>query len=99
MAGGYTDETNEIWVLTIKNEQGMERRDNQITAAWETIPVPSTAVEPRAYHSATLIANRYLLIIGGMTSRESILNEAILDTNTWTWTNQPISMFGDGKPR
>lgn len=98
MAGGYADETNEVCLLTIKDEQGMERRDYQITAAWETIPLPPTAVEPRAYHSATLIANRYLLIIGGMTSRESILNEAILDTNTWTWMNQPISTFGDGKP-
>jgi hypothetical protein len=40
----------------------------------------------RAYHTATLVFDRYLLILGGMQSSQSIWNPALLDTHTWRWT-------------
>jgi len=39
----------------------------------------------RAYHTSTLLLDRYLVVIGGMKATGSIVNEAILDTKTWTW--------------
>jgi hypothetical protein len=39
----------------------------------------------RAYHAATLLFDRYLLIMGGMQSRGSILNPILLDCHSWTW--------------
>jgi hypothetical protein len=40
----------------------------------------------RAYHTATLLNNRYLYIVGGMTMQAgSILDPICLDCTTWTW--------------
>jgi len=39
----------------------------------------------RAYHSATLLMDRYLVIVGGMRVTGSVMREMILDTHTWTW--------------
>jgi hypothetical protein len=97
-SGGYSDETNEVWLLNIKDE--LQRGgESQITASWEMVPTnnPEFAV-PRAYHTATLLGDRYLVVIGGMMWRQSILSEAILDTHTWTWLDQQISTHGDKKP-
>jgi hypothetical protein len=99
-SGGYSNETNQVWLLTVKDEPPKNPGESsQLTASWEMVPTTNPQLAaPRAYHTATLIAGRYLVIIGGMMWRESILTEAILDTQTWTWSNQRISTFGDEKP-
>jgi hypothetical protein len=80
-AGGYSNETNEVALLTIFEKQGqppfakwtvIETNDNQSSLG-------------RAYHTATLLMNRYILFVGGMRSHGSILQNSILDTQTWTW--------------
>jgi len=81
--GGYSQETNEVWVLTIRDEEHTDGMLSQ-TASWERIRTKGM-VRPRAYHTATLINDRYLVVIGGMTEQGSILEESILDTHTWTW--------------
>lgn len=81
-SGGYSGETNQVCVLRV-NE------DNVVN--WETIETNGTPPMARAYHSATLVQNRYLVILGGMTTRGSILQEAILDTQTWTWLDKNIT--------
>jgi hypothetical protein len=58
----------------------------ELTATWQVIHANNFCA-PRAYHSATLIAQRYLVVIGGMSGAGSIRNESILDTQSWTWIN------------
>ena len=89
-AGGYSGETNQVCVMRLNNE-------NQVD--WQVVETNGTAPMARAYHSATLVENRYLVIIGGMTTRGSILQEAILDTQTWTWLDKSVSTVAtSGKP-
>lgn len=98
-AGGYSNEVNQVWLLTVRSI--LDELDNRwnTTASWELVPTTNPQCgAPRAYHTATLVAGRYLVILGGMMWRESILGEAILDTQTWTWISDPISTFGDDKP-
>jgi hypothetical protein len=85
--GGYSHETNQLALLTIRHVEG-----EQPTARWEQI-VPNNPQQPtaRAYHTATLLNGRYLLVVGGMMWRESIIDECILDTHTWTWITTPIT--------
>jgi hypothetical protein len=40
----------------------------------------------RAYHTANLLFDRYLVVLGGMQTANSVWNPAILDTRTWTWS-------------
>lgn len=90
-AGGYSGETNQVCLLRL------DENDNSVD--WETIETHGTPPMARAYHSATLAENRYLVILGGMTTRGSILQEAILDTQTWTWLDTNISnVMATGKP-
>ena len=98
-SGGYSNETNEVWLLTLRTERNNEN-GVRLMASWEMVPTyHSHLATPRAYHTATLVAGRFLVIIGGMMWRESILSEAILDTHTWMWIDHPISTAGnDGKP-
>ncbi|KAG7367608.1 galactose oxidase [Nitzschia inconspicua] len=85
--GGYSHETNQLSLLSIRQVEG-----GQPTARWEEIqPTNPQLAMPRAYHTATLLNGRYLLIIGGMMWRESILAECILDTQTWTWIDTTIT--------
>jgi hypothetical protein len=85
-AGGYSAETDQVFVLTLtQNEDGRD------IVHWEEKTISGPSAAARAYHSATLVQDRYLVIIGGMTTRGSILQEAILDTQTWTWVDQNIS--------
>jgi hypothetical protein len=58
----------------------------ELTATWQVIHAKDFCV-PRAYHSATLVAQRYLVVIGGMSDAGCIRNESILDTQSWTWIN------------
>ena len=90
-AGGYSAECNQVRLLTLEEDNNCR---------WETIePQGSNPATPRAYHSASLIHNRYLVLIGGMEERGSVLIESILDTKTWTWLNDPVSQpLADPKP-
>ena len=91
---GYSAETNEVYVLTLTQDD--EGRD---VVHWERKVTSGCPPVARAYHSATLVQDRYLVIIGGMTTRWSILQEAILDTQTWTWVDKDISNhMGSMKP-
>jgi hypothetical protein len=79
-------------MLTLKDE------GNRVSAVWEVVPTQNSQfAPPRAYHTATLVGGRYLVIIGGMMHRDSILGEAILDTHTWSWLDRSISC-ADEKP-
>ena len=93
-AGGYSAETNEVCVLTLTQDD-----DGRDVAHWESKVTSGCPAVARAYHSATLVHDRYLVIIGGMTTRGSVLQEAILDTQTWTWVDKNISNpMGSMKP-
>jgi len=88
-AGGYTGETNQVCVLHVRD----------IVAEWENIITSGEPPVARAYHTATLIQGRYLVIIGGMATNGSILQEAILDTLTWTWHDKAVAnATTSGKP-
>ena len=96
-SGGYSDETNQVALLSIRQET----ENGPWKAEWKDLPTQNSHLaHPRAYHTATLIQDRYLVIIGGMMWRESIIKEAILDTNTWTWVDRSITseMLSDEKP-
>lgn len=69
-SGGYSNETNEVSILVLKEEERTEGGVQRLTADWHVIqPQNSTVATPRAYHSATLVAGRYLVLIGGMTRK------------------------------
>lgn len=89
--GGYSAMTGQVAVLQLTKDQNEEWR-----AIWEVKECTVPAVEysrnvlARAYHAAQLVLDRYLVIMGGMSSRArgSILNPAVLDTRTWTWLDE-----------
>lgn len=92
LSGGYSAETNDVALLTVEEQAG---QPNRFSAQWRVIPTqnPQFGVG-RAYHTATLLAGRYLLILGGMTGSGCIVSEAILDTQTWTWLDPSRIMSG-----
>jgi hypothetical protein len=94
--GGYSHETNEVWVLTVYDEWKTEERRAIHTVDWQKVETTGFKPQARAYHTATMIHDRYLLIIGGMTSDGCVMEEAILDTHTWEW--QDISLATTGHP-
>lgn len=68
-SGGYSHETNNVWILSLKTER-TEFGDERLTADWQVVrPQNSNLATPRAYHSATLVAGRHLVLVGGMTSK------------------------------
>jgi hypothetical protein len=127
-AGGYSHETNQVAILTIKETDATMSKKTGVSARanWEIQQTQNSDVGvPRAYHTATLLCDRYLLVTGGMmckfsselflfcflfseqyqilvntiiviaylnffVGRGSIMNVAILDTETWTWVDKPI---------
>jgi hypothetical protein len=93
--GGYSHETNDVWVLSLGSKWSAEN-GFIYSATWERIETTGILPKARAYHTATLIHDRYLVIIGGMTSEGSCMEEAILDTTTWTWFD--ISLASRGEP-
>ncbi|CAJ1907152.1 unnamed protein product [Cylindrotheca closterium] len=103
-AGGYSNEVNQVWLMTARSEKVDDKNSpnplpRSTSVSWDLIQTTNPQCgAPRAYHTATLIAGRYLVILGGMMWRESILSEAILDTQTWTWITDPITSFGNDKP-
>ena len=91
-SGGYSNETHHVAVLTMDYENR--------SANW-TLPAPSFgAVLPaslsRAYHTATLLLGRYLIILGGMKSHSSTMYPVCLDTHTWRW--HEVITTGDKTP-
>lgn len=98
-SGGYSSECNIVKLLTLaklkdEGNGGIETFKCQ----WQSINArnSSSFAQPRAYHTATLLNKRYLLVLGGMTEEGSILDEAILDTSTMTWLDQSRIMDGMG---
>jgi hypothetical protein len=82
-SGGYSNETGQVAVLTLARQEG-----TTTTASWHVQPcrVPSPRFTwARAYHTATLLHGRYLMVTGGMISTGSIWCPVVLDTVTWTW--------------
>lgn len=86
--GGYSMETDEVAVLTVQ-----ELRPNEFQVSWEARRCTfqsgedeeAGALVARAYHTATLLNGRYLLVVGGMQEEESMLEPVILDTERWIW--------------
>ena len=95
--GGYSGESNEVWVLTIVDYDYEDDTLDQF-AVWEKIETHGSSPRARAYHSATLIHDKYLVIIGGMTELGSCVEESVLDTQTWTWIDIRLACKG-GAPR
>ncbi len=96
--GGYSGETNEVWVLTIVDYDYEDDSLDQF-AVWEKMETQGPSPRARAYHSATLIHDRYLVIIGGMTQLGSCIEESILDTKTWTWIDMELKCKGEPRGR
>jgi hypothetical protein len=96
-AGGYSHETNQVALLTLTETElsstiAKKRSSKVMQFSYEAIPTTNASLgTARAYHTATLLVNRYLVVIGGMMWRGSFLKEAILDTHTWTWLEQDIT--------
>jgi hypothetical protein len=99
-SGGYAHETSLVAVLTIdaNTNRGMGPR---FQATWRFVPQKfattneqelkelnrvGSLILGRAYHTATLLENRYLYVVGGMKSVVgSVLDPICLDCETWTW--------------
>jgi hypothetical protein len=96
--GGYSGESNEVWVLTIVDYDYEDDTLDQF-AVWERIETQGPTPMARAYHSATLIHDRYLVVIGGMTHLGSCMEESILDTKTWTWIDMRLNCKGEPSGR
>jgi hypothetical protein len=97
-AGGYSHETNQVALLTLTETEltsAMAKGTKVLQFSYDAIPTTNASLgTARAYHTATLVAQRYLVILGGMMWRGSFLKEAILDTNTWTWLEHDITTIG-----
>ena len=75
-------DTNDV--CNVQEQQ--QRTGPNLMATWQQVTTKNNdSVTSRAYHTATLLSSRYLLIVGGMMFRESIMNPCILDTHTWSW--------------
>ncbi|KAL3925228.1 MAG: hypothetical protein SGILL_000553 [Bacillariaceae sp.] len=86
-AGGYSHETNEVALLTITARPGEDP-----TANWTIIEAKNAGVIlPRAYHTATLLWDQYLYVVGGMRSSGSIMEPCLLDINEWRWCRSMVS--------
>ena len=95
-AGGYSSETNEVALLEITQPKNMAEPPS---AKWTIIDTQDNFLStPRAYHTATLLMDRYILFVGGMQENGSVLKESILDTHTWTWLKQLRPFEGGPKP-
>lgn len=99
-SGGYSGETSEVAVLELSFEP-----TTGLKAHWrvmQCIPQSGESDEEnihrrmaaRAYHTATLLQDRYLLIMGGMKSDLSVFDPRILDVNAWVWVNVAVGTGG-----
>lgn len=85
-SGGYSDECNDLMLLTVEEDDEFRCP----VCRWESVVgTNSHLATPRAYHTATLIDGRYLVVLGGMTERSgSILDFSVLDTRDWIWLDK-----------
>jgi hypothetical protein len=106
-SGGYFNESDQVALLTVTEENVQQPLDGTTTPTATTNATSGKQLQAeyrvmnitnplfgigRAYHTSTLLNGRYLLVLGGMVSNNgSILEESILDTRTWTWIEQPIT--------
>ena len=94
-----------MWLLTFLDFIDDNNLQYTVPPSWEKIETSktrgySTYQNSRAYHTATLVCDRYLVIIGGMGHERSTDDVAILDTQTWTWIDNDIKRINDdGTPR
>jgi hypothetical protein len=92
-SGGYANQTDQLAILhfdaarwtahweiaSYRQEQdGVVMPEGEEDMMW-------TFMKARAYHSAALLAHRYLFIVGGMQANGSLLIPLLLDCTTWTW--------------
>jgi len=94
---GNDDNTDMTQQEDLPNEgRGQEEELSSVLhASWEVIETknsPPAEYLARAYHTATLLKGRYLVIIGGMKSSKSLLDVAILDTKTWVWIHDILEI-------
>lgn len=101
--GGYSAEIYQVAILHL--DVNDEATGNRLPKAhWEivTCKMPDgsvvrendsdwTHIAARAYHTATLLFDRFLLVLGGMQSLNSVLKPIILDCETWTWCYEGIT--------
>jgi hypothetical protein len=90
--GGYSGATSQVAVLEL-----MWSVESGLRAAWRTVQCPIQSFSllagnsmARAYHTATLLQDRYLLILGGMKESGSILDPILLDLQSWQWLDQVV---------
>jgi hypothetical protein len=102
-AGGYSAETYQVAILHL-----IESSTGSLQARWEIENCKLSdgtqllrendagwmQKAARAYHTATLLFDRYLFILGGMQSSGSVLKPILLDCDTWTWYYEGITMHG-----
>jgi hypothetical protein len=105
-AGGYSSETSQVAVLHLNLMNG------NLQARWE-IPLchlhGGKSVDSRintwnsyiarAYHSATLLWQRYVVVLGGMRSSSSCMFPLVLDTTSWTWFYENLTTMDMPSPR
>lgn len=98
--GGYSAPCDEVWVLTIYDISSDNYSRHFTVPFWDKIEPSTTSGysrhhNARAYHTATLVCDRYLVIIGGMGHEGSTDTVAVLDTQTWTWIGSDIKRSND----
>lgn len=96
---GYQDASAEVAVLNVREGSDcMFSSSPRYKVDWEfpTVQTQSgISVQPRGFHAATLVLDRYVLVMGGMQSPSlsrdsSTLQGMLLDTETWTWLDKTI---------
>ena len=99
--GGYSAASNAIALLEVDDDGG----EQGPRCAWQVIDrgeEMSGNNMPRAYHSATLLLDRFLLVIGGMSDAgpvpQSILAPAVLDCSSWQWLDVDLDSASGEKP-
>jgi hypothetical protein len=106
-SGGYSNETAQVAILHLVESSDddvapkvwwdvMDCRlsDETTKSKCDDTNQSFVSIAGRAYHTATLLFNRYLFIVGGMQSRCSILNPILLDCHTWTWYLNGVTSCG-----
>jgi hypothetical protein len=76
---------------TVRPAPVLSPTDPRIRSWWH--PIAS-----RAYHSATYLFDRYLLVLGGMKSTFSTFDPILLDTTNWIWYHEGITETPVGDP-
>ncbi|GAX09388.1 hypothetical protein FisN_6Lh239 [Fistulifera solaris] len=90
-SGGYSSEIGQVVLFTLNGTSASWRVIScKLQSGGDPMSQDGSLRLSRAYHTATLLFDRYLLILGGMQRSESTWEPVILDTLTWTWLDQDI---------